>query len=110
MRQLDAFHQVSYVYLTHFVTKPRNSHSCSPNLQIYLVTRDVPPANGLPFIAFVALTNIPAKTEFTFDYDPRAAERIMLTRKAQKKGQNSQVPGGAKICACGAEACRGILT
>jgi len=54
------------------------------------------------------MVDIPAKTEFTFDYDPRAAERIMLaqTRKDKKKGV---VPKGAKICACGTEACRGIL-
>jgi histone-lysine N-methyltransferase SUV39H len=108
-RQLDAFYQVSYIYLSFLVTKQRNSHSCSPNLQIYLVARDVPPANGLPFIAFVALADIPAKEEFTFDYDPRAAERIMLARKAKKKG-STIVSEGGRICYCGAEACRGILS
>jgi SET domain-containing protein len=106
-RELDSFHQVSYVYPTFLVTnKQRNSHSCSPNLQIYLVARDVPPGNGLPFIAFVALENMSAKTEFTLDYDPRAAERIL----ARKSKQKAVVPEGAKKCACGAEACRGILS
>ena len=90
-------------YLTLFGTKHRSSHSCAPNLQIYLVTRDVPPANGLPFIAFVALADIPAKTEFTFDYNPRAAERIQNAKKGF-------ILEGAKICTCGAEACRGVLS
>lgn len=84
------------------------NHSCAPNLQIYLVVHDIPPANGLPFIVFVALENIPAKTEFTFDYDPRAAG-IMASRKGKKKGPIT-VPEGVKICICGAEACRGVLS
>ena len=81
----------------------RNSHSCSPNLQIYLVVHDIPPANGLPFIAFVAMRNIPAKTEFTFDYDPRAAGQIAATK-------GTTFPEGAKICNCGTKACRGVLS
>ncbi|KAH9482286.1 Histone-lysine N-methyltransferase, H3 lysine-9 specific [Psilocybe cubensis] len=70
------------------------NHSCSPNLQIYLVVHDTPPGIGLPYIAFVANQNIPIRKELTFDYNP---------------GQSSTLEEGADPCHCGSNECRGFL-
>lgn len=59
----------------------------------------------MPYIAFVAIKDIPARTELTFDYDPAA------TREAAKgKGKGkAKIPEGAKPCECDADPsqCRG---
>jgi len=84
------------------------NHSCSPNLEIYLVVHDTPPGTGTPFIAFVASCDIPAGTEFTFDYNPKAAEQAL--QKSKKKGKRpEQIPEGATPCLCGSSQCRGYL-
>ncbi|KDR84130.1 hypothetical protein GALMADRAFT_236807 [Galerina marginata CBS 339.88] len=87
------------------------NHSCSPNLQIYLVVHDTPPNTGLPYIAFVAGEDIPARTEFTFDYDPKAAEKQARAQaKGKGKAKSSAIPEGSKPCHCGAAQCRGYIT
>jgi histone-lysine N-methyltransferase SUV39H len=84
------------------------NHSCSPNLAIYLVVHDTPPSTGMPFIVFVAASDITAGTEFTFDYDPKAAEQA--ERRKKKKGKRpEEIPEGAVICLCGSSECRGYL-
>jgi histone-lysine N-methyltransferase SUV39H len=56
-----------------------------------------------PYLAFVALKDIRAGTEFTFDYDPNAKT------KSKGKGKGKiKIPPGAKPCMCGASGvCRG---
>lgn len=91
---------------------------------MYLVVHDIPPAVGLPFIAFVAKEDIPAKTELTFDYDPREAERLEANHKKKKKGKgkgkgkkvSSRAVSvsvsnreGSRPCKCGSKSCRGFL-
>lgn len=50
----------------------------------------------MPYVAFVASTDIPAGTELTIDYHPYA--------EADKKGKRA---AKGRECRCGAEACRG---
>ena len=40
--------------------------------------------------------DVPARTELTIDYDPKAAE-----------SEEHDVPQGARVCMCGADNCRG---
>ncbi|PPQ67598.1 hypothetical protein CVT25_012092 [Psilocybe cyanescens] len=70
------------------------NHSCSPNLQIYLVVYNTLPGIGLPYIAFVANQNIPIREELTFDYNPNKL---------------STVEDDAEPCHCGSSQCRGFL-
>ncbi|PPQ69245.1 hypothetical protein CVT26_003657 [Gymnopilus dilepis] len=92
------------------------NHSCSPNLEIYLVVHDTPPQCGLPYIAFVASHDIPARTEFTFDYDPKTLQKLAEVRakaKGRKKGRNAMVMPeemeGGQPCSCGSVQCRGFI-
>ncbi|KAF8811174.1 SET domain-containing protein [Phlegmacium glaucopus] len=85
------------------------NHSCSPNLGIYLVVHDTPPGTGMPFIVFVASCDIPARTEFTFDYDPKAAQQALQKSKKKKGKRPEAVPEGAIPCLCGSSQCRGYL-
>jgi histone-lysine N-methyltransferase SUV39H len=58
-----------------------------------------------PYLAFVALNDIRAGTEFTFDYDPSA--KTKGRGKGKGKGKN-KIPPGAIPCMCGASGvCRG---
>jgi len=83
------------------------NHSCSPNLTIYLVVHDTPPNTGTPFVVFVASCDIRAGTEFTLDYNPKAAERELQRRKKGKTRE--KIPEGAMTCLCGSSQCRGYL-
>ncbi|KAF8233816.1 SET domain-containing protein [Tricholoma matsutake] len=82
------------------------NHSCDPNLRVYLVVFDTIPERNAPYLAFVALKDIQAGTEFTFDYSPGDAG---TTTKVQGKGKGKiKIPSGAKPCMCGAShGCRG---
>ncbi|KAF9531346.1 hypothetical protein CPB83DRAFT_848886 [Crepidotus variabilis] len=78
------------------------NHSCIPNLSISLFVHDVPPACGMPFIAFVANQHIPAGTEFTIEYDPCASADY-------HEGKHTGVKGKKRNCLCGCEGCRGFV-
>jgi len=84
------------------------NHSCSPNLRVYLVVYDTIPEMNTPYLAFVALKDIPAWTELTVDYDP-GATKIKGQGRGRGKGKGkTKIPPGAKPCMCGATAiCRG---
>lgn len=83
------------------------NHSCGPNLEIYLVLHDAVPDMGLHYIAFVATEPIMAMTEFTFDYDPKAAVSP-IERKGKGKGK-VVIPPGCRQCFCGSSQCRQYL-
>lgn len=61
-----------------------------------------------PYLAFVATKDIPAWTEFTFDYDPSAAD-VKITSKGKSKMKATKIPPGAKACECGSVDCRGYV-
>ncbi|XP_049839589.1 histone-lysine N-methyltransferase eggless-like isoform X2 [Schistocerca gregaria] len=68
------------------------NHSCSPNVfvqNVFVDTHDL----RFPWVAFFALTYIPAGTELTWDYNYDVGS----------------VPGKVLHCHCGAEDCRGRL-
>lgn len=79
------------------------NHSCEPNLQIFPVIWDAIPELNQPYLAFVAIGAILARSELTIDYEPGAA----LEFKRSKGKGKARVPDGAKPCMCGAESCRG---
>jgi len=85
------------------------NHSCSPNLGIYLVVHDTPPGTGMPFIVFVASCDIPARTEFTFDYNPKAAAQASQKRQKKKGKRVEDIPEGSIPCLCCSSECRGYL-
>ncbi|RPD58446.1 SET domain-containing protein [Lentinus tigrinus ALCF2SS1-6] len=79
------------------------NHSCEPNLRVYPVVWDTIPELNQPYLAFVAMKNIPPRTELTIDYDPKAAEEAR-----RSKGKHRQrTPEGARHCMCGSANCRG---
>ena len=53
-----------------------------------------------PYLAFVATQNIPARTEFTINYDPKSEQD-------SQESSNGEMPRGARECMCGAAKCRG---
>lgn len=67
----------------------------------------------MPFIAFVASEDIPAMTEFTLDYDPKAAEQFAAAKaldKGKKKAKQQYVPSnGDHRCSCSSPDCRGYM-
>ncbi|KAJ3551284.1 hypothetical protein NM688_g4793 [Phlebia brevispora] len=73
------------------------NHSCSPNVQVYSVMWDSTPQMNRPYLAFVTNQVIPAETELTIDYDPKAA---------YDRGKRRRPPG-SKECRCGSACCRG---
>ncbi|KAG6861171.1 hypothetical protein C0995_002978 [Termitomyces sp. Mi166 len=87
------------------------NHSCDPNLIIYLVVYDTIPDMNMPYIAFVAAKDIPAGTEFSFDYDPRATKKYREKREAAKGKPKYIIPKGRKPCSCGSGLglCRGYV-
>ena len=54
-----------------------------------------------PYLAFFAAQQIPAFTELTIDYNPRAAHNDQDIEKS--------IPPDAKPCKCGAAVCRGWI-
>ncbi|THV08314.1 SET domain-containing protein [Dendrothele bispora CBS 962.96] len=78
------------------------NHSCSPNVMVYLAVWATIPEMRMPNIVFVALKDIPANTEFAFDYDP-LAEPLHSAR------DRLGIPEGARKCMCGADNCRGYV-
>jgi len=75
------------------------------------VVHDTPPANGLPFIAFVATKDLPAKTEFTVDYNPRAAERFLMAQVEKNQHAELEITNAneSRPCKCGSDICRGFF-
>ena len=71
------------------------SHSCAPNLEVFLAVWDNVPETPTPYIVFVAREDIDAYTEFTFDY---------------VSSDDSERPPNAMDCFCGVEECRGWLS
>jgi len=67
----------------------------------------------MPYIAFVAAEDIPARTEFTFDYNPAAAAAEEAIRSKAKKGKafrpRVKRPEGAEDCFCNSTRCRGFI-
>jgi len=62
---------------------------------------------GTPFVVFVASCDIRAGTEFTLDYNPKAAEQELQKRKKGKTRE--KIPEGVMSCLCGSNQCRGYL-
>ncbi|KAJ7485990.1 hypothetical protein B0H11DRAFT_1133593 [Mycena galericulata] len=89
------------------------NHSCAPNVRVQPVVYDTMPAQKIAFLAFIATQFIPARTEFTFDYDPEAQRAFETARSAsdgkRRSSSKSQPPrpSEATDCVCGAELCRG---
>ncbi|KAI0662388.1 hypothetical protein C8Q70DRAFT_557172 [Cubamyces menziesii] len=98
--QGDRFSVDGYAYgnWTRFV-----NHSCEPNMRVFPVVWDTIPELNQPYLAFVATEDIPARTELTIDYDPKAGEEA---RSAQR-GRRQATPEGARECKCGTDSCRG---
>ena len=63
----------------------------------------------MPFIVFVASCDIPAHTEFTFDYNPKAAEQQAFQKRRKKGKRPEEIPEGSIPCLCGSSQCRGYL-
>ncbi|KAG6877412.1 hypothetical protein C0992_010018 [Termitomyces sp. T32_za158] len=119
------------------------NHSCDPNLIVFLVVYDTipdvsliiihasccpfifnnrmntPAQMNMPYIAFAATKDIPAGTEFSFDYDPIATKQFRERRRGGKGNYKSAsasasaipIPKGRKMCSCGAGPglCRGYV-
>ncbi|KAI0761679.1 hypothetical protein BD413DRAFT_616888 [Trametes elegans] len=86
------------------------NHSCEPNMRVFPVVWDTIPEFNQPYLAFVATEDIPARTELTIDYDPKAGEDARLARLQKAKGRAghaSDMPEGARPCMCGTDRCRG---
>ncbi|KAI0666231.1 hypothetical protein C8Q78DRAFT_1060316 [Trametes maxima] len=79
------------------------NHSCEPNMRVFPVVWDTIPELNQPYLAFVATEYIPARTELTIDYDPKAGEEA---RVSKQKGR-PETPPGARECKCGTDSCRG---
>jgi hypothetical protein len=67
---------------------------------------------NVAFLAFIATADIPARTEFTFDYDPDAqrahdAQALAEGPRKRQRGSKPKRPPGAMDCVCGAQRCRG---
>ncbi|KAH7919012.1 SET domain-containing protein [Leucogyrophana mollusca] len=76
------------------------NHSCDPNMKVYSVVYDTVPDMNAPYLAFVAVKPIPARTELTIDYDPCADVDAAGPGK-------SKVPRNARPCRCESVRCRG---
>ncbi|KAJ7769163.1 hypothetical protein DFH07DRAFT_807059 [Mycena maculata] len=95
------------------------NHSCAPNLRVQPVVYNTAPEQNVAFLAFIATQFIPARTEFTFDYDPKAQRAFVEAEEATGKGKRRSSAGlpssrgtdvdGVVGCKCGAERCRGVV-
>ncbi len=54
----------------------------------------------MPYIAFVAAEDIPTRTEFTIDYNPRAAAAEEAARSKKKGKPMFKRPAAAEDCYC----------
>jgi [histone H3]-lysine9 N-trimethyltransferase SUV39H len=63
---------------------------------------------NMPYLAFVTLREVPARTELTIDYDPNAAR---LHKTHNRKGKQRQSASGEDTipCRCKVANCRGIV-
>jgi histone-lysine N-methyltransferase SUV39H len=59
----------------------------------------------MPYVAFVALRDIPIGEELTIDYEPSAAEEMAEGTGKQKQKMSPT----ALSCKCGAKQCRGWI-
>ncbi|KAF9480716.1 hypothetical protein BDN70DRAFT_877287 [Pholiota conissans] len=64
----------------------------------------------MPYIAFVAKLDIPARTELTFDYHTELASKLWDERVKKKKNVKLPIPKGSIKCLCGSPDCRGFLS
>ncbi|KIM46578.1 hypothetical protein M413DRAFT_65153 [Hebeloma cylindrosporum] len=112
-RDLSSQSTFTFIFARSTLTLITSSHSCRPNLQIYLVVHDTPTNTGMPYIVFVAAKDIPARTEFTFDYNPAAAMAEEAARAKTKKGKALRIqldrPEGREDCFCDSTRCRGFV-
>ncbi|OAX38927.1 SET domain-containing protein [Rhizopogon vinicolor AM-OR11-026] len=81
------------------------NHSCAPNMKVFSVVFDTIQEVNMPYVAFVAVRDIPAGEELTIDYDPSAAEEISAGTRKEKRKMSST----ALLCKCGAGLCRGWI-
>jgi len=63
---------------------------------------------NIPYLAFVTLQEIPARTELSIDYDPKAARLYEVQRG---KGKQRQLTADVDMleCRCKAYNCRGTV-
>jgi histone-lysine N-methyltransferase SUV39H len=59
----------------------------------------------MPYVAFVALRDIPAGEELTIDYDPIAGEEMAADTGKEKRKMSPT----ALLCKCSAGQCRGWI-
>ncbi|KAK6977890.1 hypothetical protein R3P38DRAFT_2581066, partial [Favolaschia claudopus] len=78
------------------------NHSCSPNVRVQPIVYDTLPEQRIAFLAFIALVDITANTEFCIDYSPRAQGN---TSNATTE---LDAAGGTK-CLCESVNCRGQI-
>ncbi|KAG8217880.1 hypothetical protein J3R82DRAFT_6046 [Butyriboletus roseoflavus] len=62
------------------------NHSCGPNMEVYCVVYDTIPYVNMPYVAFVASTDIQTGTELTIDYNPYA-EQDKKGKRTAKGGE-----------------------
>jgi len=63
----------------------------------------------MPYIAFVAAEDIPTRTEFTIDYNPRAAAAEEAARSKKKRKPVLRRSQAAEDCFCDSPKCRGFI-
>ncbi|KAF9269032.1 SET domain-containing protein [Marasmius fiardii PR-910] len=85
------------------------NHSCAPNVKVYSAIWTTIPESNLPCLVYYAAEDIPARKEFTVDYNPSQA-RLHTGSKGKKRKGKSRIPKGAIPCECGTKACRGWVT
>ncbi|KAJ7771998.1 hypothetical protein DFH07DRAFT_734331, partial [Mycena maculata] len=69
------------------------NHSCAPNLRVQPVVYNIAPEQNVAFLAFIAIQFIPARTEFTYDYDPKAQRAFVEAEEATGKGKQHSSAG-----------------
>ncbi|KAG7093933.1 hypothetical protein E1B28_007567 [Marasmius oreades] len=88
------------------------NHSCAANIKVYSAVWWTIPESNLPCLVYYAAADIPARTEFTVDYNPSQARLHKANAsKGKKKGKGkNKIPEGAIPCECGTKVCRGWVT
>ncbi|KAJ7508229.1 hypothetical protein B0H11DRAFT_2308495, partial [Mycena galericulata] len=85
------------------------NHSCSPNTQTISVVCDSTPQDNMPYLAFVATTDIAANTELTVDYNPAHQRQWELRKYKPKSSEKRKRKKEQILCLCGTKNCRGWL-